>query len=361
MKLIKSLIRSIIASPKNIYYDQNLNIQLDLSYINSRVIVSSAPTTSYIESWYRYPLEDLVKYLNFKHGEKNWMLFNFRGEGPGYEDKQVDNRVRHFPFPDHYPPTIKILKDSVFAIGQFLDSNDEHVVVLHCKAGKGRSGTICCAFLIYDSLANSKDLSVDEVISWYTLKRMRSFGGDGVSILSQRRYLLYWHIYLRDPVVKYNYENWVRAKDLVRITKIVLIDCSKDEVLISLSEYELVQQQEGRTNTIVKILLSSLHSRNCNIGKYENNLVYDFFKPIPVNEDVMIGIGHFCYIWFNMFFESQHNYARSEVKIAPFDRDAELKIDAGVISFNWEDIDGFKGTKQQGLKVFKTIEIYFEK
>ncbi|KAI5950346.1 TEP1 [Candida jiufengensis] len=356
MKIIKSLIRSLVASPKNLHYDKQLNLQLDLSYITPNLIVSSAPTTSYLESWYRYPLKDLILFLNLRHGIDNWFLFNFRGEDPGYSNEQVKDKVAHFPFPDHYPPILKIMMESTVAINDFLSLDQKNIAVLHCKAGKGRSGTICCAFLMYDSIINKgQDIDIDQVISYYTSKRMRFFGGDGVSILSQRRYLKYWHMYLTNEELELRYQNWVTERKTKKISKIILRDCMKKEVLLSLSEYEIVRQEVNRENTIVKILIPLLNSENCNITKSGNDMCYELRQPIEVDEDVMIGIGNFCYIWFNMFFENELRSKKS------LQQNQEM-VDHGnndnfQFTFKWEEVDGVRGTKLQGFKLFSKIEI----
>jgi hypothetical protein len=60
------------------------------------------------------------------------------------------------------------------------------VAVLHCKAGKGRSGTVACSFLIA-----VQGWSVERALGRFTGRRMRQGWGDGVSIKSQRRWIGY--------------------------------------------------------------------------------------------------------------------------------------------------------------------------
>jgi protein-tyrosine phosphatase len=60
------------------------------------------------------------------------------------------------------------------------------VAILHCKAGKGRSGTVACSYLIAE-----RGWSVEGALKRFTERRMRPGWGDGVSIKSQRRWIGY--------------------------------------------------------------------------------------------------------------------------------------------------------------------------
>lgn len=62
----------------------------------------------------------------------------------------------------------------------------EHVVVVHCKAGKGRSGTAACGYLIAE-----EGWERDDALTRFTERRMKPGWGEGVSIPSQLRWLGY--------------------------------------------------------------------------------------------------------------------------------------------------------------------------
>jgi hypothetical protein len=64
--------------------------------------------------------------------------------------------------------------------------NVARVAILHCKAGKGRSGTVACSYLIAE-----RGWSVEGALKRFTERRMRPGWGDGVSIKSQRRWIGY--------------------------------------------------------------------------------------------------------------------------------------------------------------------------
>jgi hypothetical protein len=66
------------------------------------------------------------------------------------------------------------------------EDGGEKVVVVHCKAGKGRSGTVSCAYLIAE-----EGWGFEKALERFTERRMRPGWGDGVSIPSQLRWLGY--------------------------------------------------------------------------------------------------------------------------------------------------------------------------
>lgn len=69
---------------------------------------------------------------------------------------------------------------------QTKDNKNKRVVVVHCKAGKGRSGTMACSYLI-----SQCGWTPEDALARFTEKRMRPQFGAGVSIPSQLRTISY--------------------------------------------------------------------------------------------------------------------------------------------------------------------------
>lgn len=69
---------------------------------------------------------------------------------------------------------------------QAKDGDNKRVVVVHCKAGKGRSGTMACSYLI-----SQCGWTPEDALAKFTEKRMRPQFGAGVSIPSQLRTISY--------------------------------------------------------------------------------------------------------------------------------------------------------------------------
>jgi hypothetical protein len=68
----------------------------------------------------------------------------------------------------------------------WLHEKKGRVVVVHCKAGKGRSGTASCSYLI-----SEEGWPVHKALNRFTERRMRPNMGKGVSIPSQLRWIGY--------------------------------------------------------------------------------------------------------------------------------------------------------------------------
>lgn len=52
---------------------------------------------------------------------------------------------------------------------QFLYEDKDNVIVVHCNAGKGRTGTAISCFLLYTGLVNS----AEDAIRYYGIKRFK--------------------------------------------------------------------------------------------------------------------------------------------------------------------------------------------
>jgi len=95
-------------------------------------------------------------------------------------------KAAHYPFEDHNAPTLAQLLDICKDMQDFLDEDDRNVVAVHCKAGKGRTGTVIAAYMLY---ANEFDAS-DEALAYFGV--CRTVNGKGVTIPSQIRYVEYF-------------------------------------------------------------------------------------------------------------------------------------------------------------------------
>ncbi|KJR81926.1 protein-tyrosine phosphatase [Sporothrix schenckii 1099-18] len=209
-----SLLRQIVAGPRARHDETGL----DLCYVTSNIIATSGPSITYPQLAYRNPLDRLVAFLDRKHGD-GWAIWEFRAEGTGYPDEAVYGRIRHYPWPDHHPPPFRLVPLILASMKQWLgdeyarppgadgkqgqnkgakggeggDKKTGRVAVVHCKAGKGRSGTMACSYLIAECGWTPK-----QALDRFTERRMRPKFGSGVTIPSQLRWITY-------------VDRWVRA------------------------------------------------------------------------------------------------------------------------------------------------------
>ncbi|KAI9725341.1 MAG: hypothetical protein M1828_003191 [Chrysothrix sp. TS-e1954] len=185
-----SILRRVVAGPRAPHAEANL----DLCYVTDNIIATSGPSSTYPSRAYRNPLDQLVRFLDSKHGA-DWAIWEFRAEGTGYPDSEVYGRIWHYPWPDHHPPPFKLVPGILGSMREWMKGESaldeqgkrkQRVVVVHCKAGKGRSGSMAVSYLLAE-----EGWAKNEALERFTARRMRPGFGAGVSIPSQLRWIDY--------------------------------------------------------------------------------------------------------------------------------------------------------------------------
>lgn len=151
--------------------------------ITKNVIAMGYPAETAHEKVYRNNMGDVLRFFQQRHGTTGYKVYNLCTEKP-YEGRFV--HYGYFPFKDHNPPTIELMQEFCQDMHQFLAANPEAVAAIHCKAGKGRTGTMICCYLLHVRMFRS----AEEVLTFYGKKRTHD--GKGVTIPSQRRYVGYY-------------------------------------------------------------------------------------------------------------------------------------------------------------------------
>ncbi|KAF8838930.1 hypothetical protein BDN67DRAFT_824432 [Paxillus ammoniavirescens] len=163
-------LKRLVSGNKTRFKDHELDLELDLAYLTDQIIVMGFPAIG-VESIYRNHRADVQRFLSTRHGSDFW-VFNFCPlTENAYHESVFQSRVSRYPFPDHHVPPFSFLSLVTREIHAWLSGSKARVAVLHCKAGKGRSGTLACAYLLSLCLAPSKSSSnlLHEFSEWSIL------------------------------------------------------------------------------------------------------------------------------------------------------------------------------------------------
>ncbi|KAJ5666737.1 Phosphatase tensin type [Penicillium macrosclerotiorum] len=366
------------------------------------VIATSGPSATYPQRAYRNPLDALVNFLDSKHGT-NWCIWEFRAEGTGYPDSEVYGRIHHFPWPDHHPPPFALIPNIMGSMRNWLHRLDEkdksdtdegddktkkRVAVVHCKAGKGRSGTVATGYLI-----SQEGWKKEDALRRFTERRMRANFGNGVSIPSQLRYVEYidrWtnelgKQYIERPVEVLEIHTW-GLRDGVKVAVEGYVDEGKkikcfhlfhrnERTVVEAAETPATSStssskdrgngddtgKEGKSKTwspsVSQSDTSSTASELTRRSTTSPNMSAVIFRPakplVVAGSDINIDferrskasytgfamVTSVAHVWFNAFFEGGHEH------------------DSGVFETEWDAMDGIKGSAKKGIRAFERLKV----
>ncbi|XP_028397905.1 phosphatidylinositol 3,4,5-trisphosphate 3-phosphatase TPTE2-like isoform X2 [Dendronephthya gigantea] len=160
---------------------------LDLTYVTENVIAMSFPSSGKYKL-YRNPISEVSRFFETKH-PGHYKIYNLCSER-GYDHSMFKDQVYRLKIDDHNVPKLRQLVEFCNDVRQWLNSDPENIVAMHCKGGKGRTGTAICTWL----LACGKFRVSQESLEYFGKRRTDLTVGktfQGVETPSQSRFVGY--------------------------------------------------------------------------------------------------------------------------------------------------------------------------
>ena len=283
------------------------------------------------------------------------------------------------------------------------ESEKGRTIVVHCKAGKGRSGTTACSYLI-----SEEGWTVEDALTRFTSRRMRSGFGNGVSIPSQLRWVGYvdwWtkhgKVYIERQIEILELHVW-GLRDGVKVAVAGYIEEGKviktfhtfdrEEKMVTDGDSQKpvsfesfadhrnekalpLQESDLRTDLSNPSYSSSIYSKLA----YEAGVDAVVFRPqdpiVLPTSDINIDferrnratygltmVTSVAHVWFNAFFESQYTSNSQPVHGNPPVTTADPPSintlpGIGVFEINWELMDGIRGSGRKGTRALDRLAV----
>lgn len=147
-----SKIRTLVSQNKRRF--KRHGFDLDLTYITSRVIAMSAPAFGG-HSVFRNDMHMVSRFFLSRH-YAHFYVFNlcdtyFSSDGVmgNYNASLLCGHVHRIPFEDHGPPLLLEMIHFCSQAARWCNRDPANVIAVHCKGGKGRTGVMIAAFLLW--------------------------------------------------------------------------------------------------------------------------------------------------------------------------------------------------------------------
>ncbi|XP_071780739.2 putative tyrosine-protein phosphatase TPTE [Centroberyx gerrardi] len=187
-KELEKVTRRMVSENKRRY--QKDGFDLDLTYVTDRVIAMSFPSSGK-QSFYRNPIKEVARFLDTKH-EGHYKVFNLCSE-KGYDPKFFHYKVERVFIDDHNVPSLEDMLKYTANVRDWMSADPKNIIAIHCKGGKGRTGTLVCTWLIDSNQFESAEDSL-EYFGERRTDKSRSSKFQGVETPSQSRYVGYYEV-----------------------------------------------------------------------------------------------------------------------------------------------------------------------
>ncbi|KAK3099224.1 hypothetical protein FSP39_001190 [Pinctada imbricata] len=184
--------RHVVSQNKRRY--QKDGFDLDLCYITERVIAMSFPSKG-LMSMYRNDINEVARFFNTKHKD-HYKIYNLCSERD-YDETKFNNMVERIFIDDHNVPRLREMVSFSENVREWMAKDERNVISVHCKGGKGRTGTMICTWLVdcglFEEAEDSLEYFGDRRTDLTVGKKFQ-----GVETPSQSRYVGYYERVKKD-------------------------------------------------------------------------------------------------------------------------------------------------------------------
>ncbi|EGD80305.1 hypothetical protein PTSG_10560 [Salpingoeca rosetta] len=277
---------------------------LDMTFITRNIVAMGFPAEGR-EGIYRNNMRDVKRFFDTRHRD-HYKIYNLCSERD-YDPNKFYGRVVKFPFDDHNAPPFQLIEKFCEDVAEYLERDSRNVAVIHCKAGKGRTGVMITAFLLHLRLFTD----TNEALEFYG--HARTMNGKGVTIPSQVRYVHYYGRLLRSSAP---YEP--RMLIMRRIVLRGIPDMSNG-------------------TCVPQFVIKQLNYKSSwyeGITREQSFAELDLPAPLPVCGDIKLEFIHrkstgkekMFHLWFNTFFIDDLKFVAQQSEIDKANKDKKNKI-----------------------------------
>lgn len=317
----------VSAVPKNKRYQLNGH-NLDLAYFQEyRLVVMAWPAeTLNVRDIKRSKIirNDAQEVQNClaEMYPSGFKIYNLCSESQSFRHS-TNLDVAQYGWIDHEPPPFSLLITLTNDMISYLSQNKNNGIAVHCKAGKGRTGTAASAFL----LAGAYVTNTAEALEAFGTRR---FGGQGVTIASQKRYVKYYQTYLESS--KTYTPKKIVIKRIVIGFKKPLRESQKDELRKSTFKF-MAKKYNNDDREVEKSLVTVSELKGLKGTLQDESIIINMSKEIELSGDLKFKITqknnelgilkhekYICTFWINTAF---HNEEEIEISCVDFDKKSD--------------------------------------
>jgi phosphatidylinositol-3,4,5-trisphosphate 3-phosphatase/dual-specificity protein phosphatase PTEN len=306
-----NIVKKMVSKKKRRFVENGFD--LDLTYIKPNIVAMGFPSEK-LEGVFRNRAQDVVRFFDMKHPD-HYKVYNLCSER-NYDPGRFHQRVANYPFDDHQAPPFELIRPFCDDMDMWLKEDDKNIAVVHCKAGKGRTGVMICSYLLHDKLF---DTSI-EALKFYGEARTQN--AKGVTIPSQRRWVQYYGHLMRN--------------NLEYSPRTVLLKAIRLQGMPSMQGGTCVPSFVVRFNN-VRIYTSKVYD---NLKKTDTIVDLLLPQPVPLCGDIKIEFFHngwkkvcrkkekMLHFWFNTFFIDMHVAQQQAWQAEDHSREREFKMES---------------------------------